>query len=94
MAFPIKLSQFSNFHRELSVEIVTLRKERPKLFPSSFQSKFERMTYFKVIASASENFTINVVEQDITNKGLNRAIESSIHCRKHFISQFYPLPVR
>lgn len=69
MAFPVKLSQFINFHREPSVEIVTLRKEKPKLFPSSFQSKFERMIYFRVIASASKNFTLNVVEEDIPSKG-------------------------
>lgn len=69
MAFPIKLSQFINFHREPCVESVTLKKEKPKLFPSSFQFKFERVVYFKVIASTSKNFPINVVEQDIPNQG-------------------------
>lgn len=50
------------------MEIVILRKEKAKLFPSSFQSKFERMVYFKVIASTSKNFPINVAEQDIPNQ--------------------------
>ena len=93
MAFPVKLSQFINFHREPSVEIVTLREEKPELFPSCFQSKFERMIYFKVIASTSKNFTINVVEQDIPNKGYltvplnllyiveNILLASFIHCQ-------------
>lgn len=33
MAFPVRLSQFINFQREPSVEIVTLRKEKPKSYP-------------------------------------------------------------
>lgn len=48
------------------------------------------MIYFKVIASTSKNFPMNVVELDILNKGyLTGATESPVRCRKHFISQSF-----